>query len=78
MAGRRTKSAPPPKTLSIGNGRHDAHLRISAVAAILQSKQLDIAADLLELATYVYVADQMVTRGGTIEFDYGERWKEPF
>ncbi len=30
--------------------------------------------DLLEVATYVYVADQIVSRGGNRRFDYGKTW----
>jgi hypothetical protein len=30
--------------------------------------------DLLEVATYVYVADQMISRGGPRHFDYGDEW----
>ncbi len=78
VAGRGTGSAPRLKTLSIGKGDHDAHLAISTLTARLQSNTSDIAADLIELATYVYVADQMVTRGGTIEFEYGKHWKRQF
>jgi hypothetical protein len=38
----------------------------------------DEVIDLLELAAYVYTADQAVTRGGTREFDYGSRWRRHF
>jgi len=30
--------------------------------------------DLLQVATYVYVADQVVSRGGLVRFDYGDKW----
>ena len=74
-AGKKDKSTAPPTALRIGDGKRDAHLEISSLSAVLQSRMSDVAADLLELATYVYVADQMATRGGTREFEYGERWK---
>jgi hypothetical protein len=38
----------------------------------------DVAADLVELAAFVYAADQAITRGGTAEFEYGERWRRHF
>ncbi len=34
--------------------------------------------DLLKIATYVYVADQCVSRGGPKRFDYGEDWHRQF
>ncbi len=37
-----------------------------------------LAADLIELAAYVYVADQTVTRGGKKAFDYGDDWHRDF
>jgi 7-cyano-7-deazaguanine synthase in queuosine biosynthesis len=36
------------------------------------------ATDLLEVAAYVYAADQMVPRGGLRQFDYGPRWRRHF
>jgi 7-cyano-7-deazaguanine synthase in queuosine biosynthesis len=30
--------------------------------------------DLLEIATYVYVGDQLISRGGEQSFDYGDKW----
>jgi hypothetical protein len=30
--------------------------------------------DLLEVATYVYVADQVISRGGPRHLDYGDNW----
>jgi hypothetical protein len=38
----------------------------------------EVATDLLEVAAYVYAADQVVTRGGTREFEYGDRWRRHF
>jgi len=34
-----------------------------------------LGADLIELCSYVYVADQTVTRGGVKSFDYADRWR---
>src|SRR4029077_18177 len=38
----------------------------------------DVATDLLEVAAYVYAADQAVTRGGTVVVDYGDSWRRRF
>ncbi len=34
--------------------------------------------DLLEIATFVYVADQVVGRGGEKEYEYGDKWDRVF
>ena len=34
--------------------------------------------DLLEIATYVYCADQATTRGGSTSRDYGTKWRRQF
>lgn len=38
----------------------------------------DVLTDLLEVATYVYCADQACPRGGQRAIDYGERWSRTF
>jgi hypothetical protein len=35
----------------------------------------DVAVDLLELASYVYAADQAISRGREDELDYGDKWR---
>ena len=44
----------------------------------LLSKMLEaippVLHDLLEIATYVYVGDQFISRGGEKSFDYGNKW----
>jgi hypothetical protein len=37
-----------------------------------------VLVDLLEIATYVYCADQATTRGGDTSKDYGARWRRHF
>ncbi|MFO0804404.1 MAG: winged helix-turn-helix domain-containing protein [Gemmataceae bacterium] len=60
--------------MSIGRGKTDVHLKLSQFSQAMNAGLSPLAADLLELAAYVYVADQAVTRGGTKSFDYGDRW----
>ncbi len=38
----------------------------------------DVATDLLEIAAFVYTADQAVRRGGKSEFEYGAKWRRHF
>ena len=66
---------PKPVVLQIGRGRGHVHLEIRQLAWTLQTGMPDVAADLLELAAYVYTADQAIPRGGTKEFEYGARWR---
>src|SRR5262249_38961817 len=42
------------------------------------SNLTDVELDLLEIAAYVYAADQATTRGGTVRIDYGESWYRNF
>jgi 7-cyano-7-deazaguanine synthase in queuosine biosynthesis len=44
----------------------------------MSSSAPDVALDLLELAAFVYAADQSVTRGGTTKIDYGDGWRRHF
>ena len=62
-------------TLATGSGRNSIRLNVDHLITRLSSSLPDHLADLLEIAAYVYIADQILTRGGTHEFDYGERWR---
>src|SRR5262245_57867187 len=68
----------PTVPLCLGEGRTDVHLRVEHVTRKLLAGLPDVAADLLELAAFVYVADQAVGRGGTREFEYGRKWRRHF
>ncbi len=72
------RGTPPPEEtheLTIGDGKRDVHLRINQVSRAMGRCLTDLDADVLEVAAYFYVADQMVTRGGTVALDYGRRWR---
>ena len=58
--------------LNLGKGRHEVHLRLDHLSKRLAAGLPEVGVDLLELAAYVYTADQAVTRGGRVEIDYGE------
>lgn len=56
----------------------NVHLRISDISKALTATLSALDLDLLEIAAYIYCADQAATRGGTKEFDYGRRWIRTF
>lgn len=64
--------------LRTGHAQGNVHLRISDISEALTSNLPNLDLDLLEIATYVYCADQACSRGGEKEFDYGERWYRNF
>jgi hypothetical protein len=64
--------------LRLGKRRDDVHLRLDHITRKMGLGLPDVAVDLLEVAAFVYVADQCVRRGGTASFDYGDRWRRQF
>jgi 7-cyano-7-deazaguanine synthase in queuosine biosynthesis len=71
------RNAPRTK-LQIGKGRRDVHVAIEQLTKRTCASLPAEAADLIELAAYVYAADQAVPRGGPASFDYGDRWRRHF
>jgi hypothetical protein len=67
-----------PIRLELGKGEKQLHLRLHHITRRLASQIPAVAVDLLEIATYVYAADQMVSRGGLKEFEYGTKWRRQF
>jgi len=53
-------------------------LKVTDITGRLTSDLPDAIADVLELATYVYCADQAAGRGGKSEFEYGSKWRRRF
>jgi 7-cyano-7-deazaguanine synthase in queuosine biosynthesis len=64
--------------LRLGRGRRDVRLHLAHLQQGLCATLPAVAADLVELAAYVYAADQAVTRGGRQEFEYGEKFRRHF
>jgi hypothetical protein len=64
--------------LQIGKEDRDVHLDLGRLTRRIVTGLPDVAADLVELAAYVYSADQMVHRGGPKEFEYGQKWVRHF
>jgi 7-cyano-7-deazaguanine synthase in queuosine biosynthesis len=67
-----------PLRLELGSGKNHLHLKLHHITRRLASQLPEVAIDLVEIATYVYSADQMVTRGGLKEFEYGTKWRRHF
>lgn len=63
--------------LRTGDGGN-INLRIGDLTKRLTANLSSLAQDLLEIATYVYCADQATCRGGTKRIDYGEAWYRTF
>jgi len=77
-AGQRTWAAVPELRLRLGREKGRVHLRLEHLTRSMCANAPDEVVDLLEVAAYVYAADQAVTRGGTRQFDYGGRWRRHF
>jgi hypothetical protein len=60
--------------LEVGKGKGRISLDVDAITEKMVEDLPAVMRDLLEIATYVYVADQAVSRGGTKQFEYGEKW----
>jgi 7-cyano-7-deazaguanine synthase in queuosine biosynthesis len=64
--------------LRLGRGTRDVHLRLEHLSQQLCANLPEVATDLLEIAAYVYAADQAASRSGLKEFEYGDRWRRHF
>lgn len=80
ISSRNTKQPSDGKThrLKLGKSRNQLHLKLEHISESMAANLSQQAVDLIEIASYVYCADQMATRGGTKEFEYGEHWRRNF
>lgn len=62
--------------IKLGKYKHKGqiYLDIDSITEKMVQDLPDAMRDLLEIATYVYVGDQIVSRGGKKSFDYGKKW----
>lgn len=67
-----------PIKLSIGTGKRDVHLKSGDIPARLFEPLSSRALDLLEIAAFVFTADQAASRGGDRSFEYGQSWRRNF
>lgn len=67
-----------PVRLDLNRQTGNINLRISDITEKLTANLRDVELDLLDIAAYVYCADQATTRGGTTSIDYGLAWYRDF
>lgn len=53
-------------------------LKVQDISGRMTASMPPVLVDLLEVAAYVYSADQAVTRGGSTSQDYGSGWRRRF
>lgn len=80
LCGELASASPRPKgphvlPLRFGRPRDPVHLRIEDISRGLMQNIPDQWLDLVEIATYVYIADQAVRRGGDGVDDVGANWR---
>ncbi len=72
---------PTPKNvvrLDLGGDEPNVDLEIDNISRRLSTDVPDILTDLVEIASYVYCADQAVTRGGEGVLVFGAKWRRNF
>jgi len=62
--------------LQVGKDKRKSkiYLDIDTITEKMVQDLPDVMQDLLRVATYVYVGDQIISRGGKKSFDYGKKW----
>lgn len=71
----RTKGADAPLRLRLWGPKAEVDLRADDLARPVAKNIPSVFSDLIELATYIYVADQAVTRGGDGVGNIGAEWR---
>lgn len=64
--------------LRLGDGDADVKLKIADITRRLASDVPDVLTDLVEIASYIYCADQALTRGGDGAIVVGRNWRRRF
>jgi len=64
-----------PVRLQLSGGQQNVDLRIQDISKKFAANISDVFIDLLEIAAYVYCADQAVTRGGKTDRGVGANWR---
>jgi hypothetical protein len=70
----------PPETitrLELSGNQRNVNLKLSDISGTMAANIPDILVDLLEIATYVYCADQATIRGNSAR-NYGAGWRRRF
>jgi hypothetical protein len=66
---------PRPLRLRMWGKKHNVHLIIQDVRRAMMKALPSVFLDLIDIATYVYCADQAVRRGGDGVQDFGDNWR---
>src|SRR5947209_5684733 len=66
---------PPPRELSFRGAGANVCLRVEDVSSALWARVPELARDLIDVATFVYAADQSCSRGGSCDEEFGDRWR---
>ncbi len=74
-AGVAKKAMVPP---SLWGKHQNVTLKISDISRKMAANIPPVLVDLLEIATYVYCADQATTRGAGNAKNYGAKWRRRF
>jgi hypothetical protein len=61
--------------LTLDGSEANVNLEIANISQRLASDIPDVLADLIEIAAYIYSADQAVTRGGNGALAFGNNWR---
>ena len=61
--------------LNLHGPAKNVDLKIEDISRRLLANILDVHADLLEIASYIYAADSAITRGGKTDAQLGARWR---
>jgi hypothetical protein len=64
--------------LSLSGEHSNVTLKVSDISRKMVANISPVLIDLLEIATYVYCADQATTRGGGSSREYGAKWRRQF
>ena len=73
-----TVAASETLSVSISGKTYRLKLKIAELSARLVQNLDPLIADLIEVASYVYSADSLVSRGGPAAARMGERWRRNF
>src|SRR5690348_6406968 len=69
---------PHPLRLRRWGPHRNVHLKIADVRQAMVKPVPAVLRDLIDIAVFVYCADQAVTRGGDGVQDFGENWRRNF
>ena len=64
--------------LSLSGKDSNVTLKVGDISQKMVANIVPVLIDLLEIATYVYCADQATTRGGGSSREYGAKWRRQF